>query len=148
MLRPILLLASLAQPLTVCACRSVVRCVTAALPNQWMSVDLLDKSMQVCRRRRRPHKSSAQLTHYTLRHYNSWDTEALRQALGWRLFSVDAMVCCRHWVLEASNDDSKWVTLRVHENDFALDKKGATFTWPVNSGNNRTACHRRAAAPD
>jgi len=69
-------------------------------------VDLKDKAVQV--------------THYTLRHYNSWDTEALR-----------------HWVLEGSNDGVKWVVLREHSNDWALDKKGATFTWPVNSGNNR-----------
>jgi hypothetical protein len=44
-----------------------------------------------------------------------------------------------NWVLEGSNDGVKWVILREHSNDWALDKKGATFTWPVNSGNNSAA---------
>jgi len=56
----------------------------------WFSVDLRDKRL-------RP-------THYTLRHYNSWDTEALR-----------------NWVFEASNDGQKWAVIKDHVNDAVRD---------------------------
>lgn len=80
--------------------RELVRCVTAAYPNMSFTVDLKDKRL-------RP-------SHYTLRHYNSWDTEALR-----------------NWVLEGSNDGVKWAVIKEHINDAGLDKKGITFTWPI-----------------
>lgn len=63
-----------------------VRCVTSATPNMWFQVDFKDKII-------RP-------SHYTIKHYNSWDTEALR-----------------NWVLEGSMDAQKWVLIKEHKND-------------------------------
>ena len=42
----------------------VVRCVTKADANAWFAIDFIDKFVAP--------------THYTLRHYSSWDTECLR----------------------------------------------------------------------
>jgi hypothetical protein len=44
------------------------RCVSSALENSWFVIDLKDREVNP--------------THYTLRHYASYDTEALRN---WRL---------------------------------------------------------------
>ncbi len=44
--------------------REVVRCVTKPEHGAWFAVNLIDKFVEA--------------THYTLRHYSSWDTEALR----------------------------------------------------------------------
>ena len=54
------------------------------------------------------------VTHYTLQHYATWDSEALR---------------C--WDLEASNDGRKWATLMQHKDDPSLDAKGKAVTWPL-----------------
>lgn len=94
---------SLAQdslPASSIAGQATVRCVTQARPNSWMKVDFKDYRV-------RP-------THYSLRHYSSWDTEALR-----------------FWNLEGSNDNDTWTTLSTHLNDTALDSKGDTHTWAV-----------------
>jgi len=48
--------------------RSAVRCVTKADPNAWIAVDFVDKWIVP--------------THYTIRHYTTWDTECVRS---WRL---------------------------------------------------------------
>ncbi|ETO35939.1 hypothetical protein RFI_01125, partial [Reticulomyxa filosa] len=55
-------------------------------------------------------------THYTLRHYLSWDTE-----------------CLRNWVIEVeeSLDGEKWLVLRQHNNDQALNAKGQSYTWAL-----------------
>ncbi len=53
---------------------------------------------------------------YTLKHYTSWDTEALRD-----------------WVLEGSNDKNNWTVLREHVGDTALNGKGSTHTWSVSA---------------
>ena len=66
--------------------RSVVRCVTKNIPNSWIAVEIEGQKIAP--------------TKYTLRHYSSWDTEALR---------------C--WIFEASNDGISWHTLRTHDKD-------------------------------
>jgi hypothetical protein len=80
--------------------RSLVRCVSMARPNMWFMADLKDKKVK--------------LTAYTLKHYNSWDSEALR-----------------NWRFEGSNDGISWEMLKNHVNDAALNAKGATFTWKI-----------------
>ena len=80
--------------------RSVVRCVSLPQPKQWFCVDLRDKRIAP--------------THYTLRHYDTYDSEALRT-----------------WQLQGSNDGVTWDILRQHFNDKGLDRKGATYTWPI-----------------
>ncbi|MES1910768.1 MAG: hypothetical protein MHM6MM_003301 [Cercozoa sp. M6MM] len=66
--------------------RVPVRCVTDAADGNFFQVSLKNVMIQP--------------THYTLRHYSSWDVEALRS-----------------WRLEASNDGETWTVLRVHSND-------------------------------
>lgn len=80
--------------------RESLRCVTQPIPNQWFQIDLIEHCVVP--------------THYTLRHYSSWDTEALR-----------------NWKLEGSKDGVTWVTLREHVNDASLCKKGQAFTWEI-----------------
>eukprot|EP01006_Ploeotia_vitrea_P052211 TRINITY_DN67660_c9_g12_i2.p1 TRINITY_DN67660_c9_g12~~TRINITY_DN67660_c9_g12_i2.p1 ORF type:complete len:1039 (+),score=601.97 TRINITY_DN67660_c9_g12_i2:75-3191(+) len=89
-------------PLSSVVGRECVRCVTTSNPMSWFRVDFLDKRVMP--------------TMYTLRHYASWDTEALR-----------------HWRFEGSVDGSTWDVLREHVNDASLDKKGATYTWPLDA---------------
>lgn len=56
-------------------------------------------------------------THYSLKHYSSWDTEALRS-----------------WRFEGSLDGgSSYVQLKVHEWDTSFNGKGSTKTWTVDS---------------
>ncbi|ETO08686.1 hypothetical protein RFI_28701 [Reticulomyxa filosa] len=66
----------------------------------WISIDLKDTKMY--------------LSHYTLRHYNSWDTEALR-----------------FLVLEGSDDGVAWIPLRQHAGDKALRKARMAHTLSV-----------------
>lgn len=80
----------------------VVRCCTKPQVNSWFELDF--RRYRVCP------------THYALRHYASWDTEALRT-----------------WVLDGSEDGIDWVRLSSIENDTSLDKAGATHTWPVSA---------------
>lgn len=49
-----------------------------------------------------------------MRHYSSWDTEALRS-----------------WNFEGSNDGSRWTLIGRHVDDKSLNKTGQAFTWPV-----------------
>jgi len=74
------------MPASAICGRELVRCVTMAKPNQWFSIDLKDK--QAC------------VSEYTIKHYDSWDTEALR-----------------NWRFEGSNDGNVWILLREHVND-------------------------------
>ena len=54
-------------------------------------------------------------TAYLLRHYSSWDTEALR---------------C--WVLEAATEENgEWTVLSEHKDDTHLKEKGAWHIWPL-----------------
>eukprot|EP01083_Nonionella_stella_P159539 520531_1 len=80
--------------------RTTVRCVTQETKCAYMMINLLGIRIK--------------LTHYTLRHYSSWDTEALR-----------------NWDLEASHDGKLWCVLRAHKDDQSLYKKGQAVTWPV-----------------
>lgn len=91
--------------------RISVRCVTQPLENSWMKIDL--KNFYVVP------------THYALRHYISWDTEALR-----------------NWILEASFDGHSWQTLRAHRNDSALNHKGAVATWELRAKGAKYRCFR------
>ena len=89
-------------PLSAAVGRELVRCVTTPVRNSWFVFELVDLSL--C------------LTAYTLRHYNSWDTE-----------------CLRHWTLEGGNDSLQgpWELIIAHVNDTSLSKKGQTHTWTV-----------------
>jgi hypothetical protein len=82
--------------------RSVVRCVTKASKNSWFAVDLISCYL-------RP-------THYTLRHYSSWDTE-----------------CVRSWLFQGSKDGVAWVNLKAHVNDPAISTAGGTHTWALDA---------------
>ncbi len=70
-----------------------VRCVTRALANSWVQINL--------------HGVRLKLSHYTVRHYSTWDLEALR-----------------FWRIEASNDGISWTILRQHDNDTSLHGAG------------------------
>jgi len=85
--------------------KTTVRCVSEAKPGQWCCFDLLDH--RVCP------------THYTIRHYSSFDTE-----------------CLRNWQFQGSNDSSdglngRWDVIMDHRNDTGLEGRGASFTWTV-----------------
>ena len=81
--------------------REAVRCVSKREPNCWFAFDLLNRS--VCP------------TRYQIRHYSSWETEALQ-----------------NWRFEGSNDGNNWVTITNHKDDRTLQAKGqiATFNIP------------------
>jgi hypothetical protein len=100
-------LANDSQPASAIVGNEVVRCVTAARAHSWFALDFGERSIAP--------------THYTLRHYNSWDTEALRT-----------------WTFEASVDGQNWVILRSHLDDTSLNAKGATHTWNLTSENTPT----------
>lgn len=80
--------------------RRSIRFTTKPVKDSWVEFDFKDQRIS--------------LSAYTLKHYNSWDTEALR-----------------NWVLEGSNDRKQWDVLRSHDNDTSLSKKGASKTWSV-----------------
>jgi hypothetical protein len=80
--------------------QDVVRCVTKAEPKSWFVIDLINVTVRA--------------TAYTLRHYSSWDTEAVR-----------------NWVFQGSLDGESWTTLRDHVEDTGLEGKGATKTWTI-----------------
>ena len=79
----------------------VVRFVTRAAPNSWVQFDFGQYRVAP--------------THYALRHYASWDTEALRS-----------------WTLEGSEDGTTWCLLSMVQNDASLNQRGATHTWATN----------------
>lgn len=90
------------MPASAIAGNEVVRCCTKPLPNSWFEVDFQQYRVAP--------------THYSLRHYSSWDVEALRS-----------------WVLEGSTDGLGWHVLSRIEKDASLDRKGDTQTWPVDN---------------
>jgi hypothetical protein len=53
-------------------------------------------------------------THYSLRHFSSSDTDALR-----------------NWVLEGSNDSLTWNTIKEHANDKTLQSAGQWGVWAL-----------------
>eukprot|EP01084_Bolivina_argentea_P100315 180137_1 len=90
------------QPLSALVGRLTTRTVTKPHQRSWMCVNLKTIKMKP--------------THYTLKHYNSWDTEALR-----------------YWNLEGSNDGNSWTPIRQHMDDRALRKAGCSHTWAVDT---------------
>jgi len=90
------------QPLSALVGRLQTRCVTKPHQRSWMQINTKDVKIKV--------------SHYTLRHYNSWDTEALR-----------------YWNLEGSNDGQSWIPIRQHMDDRALRKAGMAHTWAVDT---------------
>ena len=84
--------------------RKSVRCVTKSLKHAWIVIDFHDYAI----------KPSG----YTLRHYASWDTEALR-----------------NWKLEGSLDGETWTVIRKHNNDESLRFKGQSYTWSLRNIN-------------
>eukprot|EP01083_Nonionella_stella_P046664 124921_1 len=89
------------EPAKACVGRACVRCVTTASGEAFFAVKFRNHFV-------RP-------THYSVKHYSSWDTETLR-----------------NWNFQASNDNQTWVTLREHHSDISLNIKGDTHTWSVN----------------
>jgi len=90
------------QPLSALVGRLQTRCVTKPHQRSWMQINTKEVKIKV--------------SHYTLRHYNSWDTEALR-----------------YWNLEGSNDGQSWIPIRQHMDDRALRKAGMSHTWAVDT---------------
>ena len=96
-------LAADSAPLTAVVGRDLVRCVTEPKRNSWMMIDFQNIKITP--------------SHYTLKHYSSFETE-----------------CLRNWRLEGSNDsrtgrDGSWTTIFTHTNDMGIIGKGATHTW-------------------
>ena len=91
--------------------RTLGRCVCMAEKNNWFLVDF--RNLYI-----RP-------THYTLKHYDSWDTE-----------------CLRNWYLEGSNDMKKFKILKEHKKDKSLFGKGSTHTWPIDTKGKRYRAFR------
>lgn len=85
--------------------RDCVRCVTTPSKDSWFTVDFVRYTI-------RP-------THYALRHYASFDREALR-----------------NWVFEGSNNGKKWTALSKHVNDSSLYRKGQVHVFPVRKAKN------------
>lgn len=81
--------------------RSAERCISSRAEGSWFSVDL-GAAVDLM-----PNK-------YTLRHYGSFDLEALR-----------------YWALQGSEDGVKWINLRVHVNDKSLERKGQSCSWDL-----------------
>jgi hypothetical protein len=88
------------QPKSAIVGREAVRCVSQPNQDQWFVIDFLERRIV-------PSK-------YTLRHYSSYDTEALR-----------------NWNLEGSTDGTNWVCLRAHRDDLSLQKKGQAITFEI-----------------
>ena len=85
--------------------KQAVRCATDGVERGYITIDLKDVYVKPAK--------------YSLRHYISWDTEALRT-----------------WELHGSNGtrpgkQPEWLILKKHSNDKSLAKKGATKTWGI-----------------
>eukprot|EP01083_Nonionella_stella_P002655 7599_1 len=94
------------QPIESICGRSLVRCVTTPVKQAWMMLEFEHIYVDV--------------TRYTIKHYATWDTEALRE-----------------WNFEGSNDGATWDLLVAHRQDTSLAKIGATATWTVDSQGRR-----------
>eukprot|EP01084_Bolivina_argentea_P250941 420657_1 len=80
--------------------RDAVRCLCDEDANGYIIIDF--KTLKI-----KP-------TAYTLRHYISWDIEALR-----------------NWNFEGSNNGIDWTIIKQHKNDENLNKKGKSYTWKI-----------------
>eukprot|EP01083_Nonionella_stella_P306502 1073693_1 len=88
------------QPLSALVGRTTTRCLTQPQRGAWMCIDLKTVSIN--------------LTHYTLKHYATWDSEALR-----------------NWNLDGSKDGKSWTLISEHIDDHALHQAGSTHTWEL-----------------
>eukprot|EP01083_Nonionella_stella_P143759 447458_1 len=79
--------------------RECVRCMTNNTQPSFMALDI--KPIVI------------KLTHYTLKHHNSFHA------------------ALTSWTLEGSNDGSKWTVLSIHIADSSLRRPGDTMTWPI-----------------
>eukprot|EP01084_Bolivina_argentea_P005921 11196_1 len=82
-----------------------VRCFTDNRKKSWFMIDLLNVDVK--------------LTHYSLRHYVSQNTN-----------------CLRNWILEGSTNSTNgingdWQVLSLHKNDKSLNRKGDTHKWEI-----------------
>ncbi len=90
------------KPLSSLVGRDTIRCILDEQRGAWFSIDFGDLRISP--------------TNYSLRHYSSWNIEALR-----------------NWILEGSIDGIKWTTIKKHINDGELNGKGKSFTWTINN---------------
>eukprot|EP01084_Bolivina_argentea_P060499 110532_1 len=89
------------KPLSCLVGRDAVRFILTEQAGAWFSIDFLD--LRICP------------TNYSLKHYSSWNIEALR-----------------NWIFEGSIDGTKWTTIKRHTADASLKTKSAAHTWSVN----------------
>eukprot|EP01083_Nonionella_stella_P033085 90584_1 len=82
--------------------RKAVRLISKAIQNAAFIIDFTSTQYQISP------------THYTLRHYESWDAEAIR-----------------NWQFCGSNDGIQWTVLKQHNNDTSLKTRGQSCTWPI-----------------
>ncbi|ETO30599.1 hypothetical protein RFI_06520 [Reticulomyxa filosa] len=87
-------------PLSALCGGASVRCVTKHYQKSWIIIDLKDIKMH--------------LSYYTLRHYNSWDKEALR-----------------FLVLKGSDYGMAWIPLATTCGRQSVSKAGIVIQWPV-----------------
>eukprot|EP01084_Bolivina_argentea_P242609 406942_1 len=99
------------QPSDAICGRESVRCVTRPSEQQWFTINF--RCLYIIP------------THYSLRHYSTWNTEALR-----------------NWILEGSFDGNTWLILRTHRNDTSLDHRGAMATWEIKAKGAKYKCFR------
>jgi len=104
-------------PLATAVGREAVRCVTKPAENSWMAFDFGQVKIKP--------------THYMLRHYSSWDTEALR-----------------FWIFEGSRDGQNWQQIKRHDNDGSLSKAGQMYTWKVSSNSYYSQFRIRMLGPN
>ncbi len=104
-------------PVSAAVGRDVVRCVTKPLPDSWFLFDF-GEAMTIA------------ATHYAVRHYSSWDAEAIRN---WR-FEASTEPAAK-----ATAGPQYWTTLSEHVNDVSLDRKGAVHTWMLPAGASQRA---------
>ena len=76
------------------------RCLCDEKVNAWWYIDFRNVKI-------RP-------TNYTLRHYTSWNIEALAK-----------------WQFQGSDDGETWTTIKEHINDDSLKEKDGSYTWDI-----------------
>ncbi|MES1908206.1 MAG: hypothetical protein MHM6MM_001184 [Cercozoa sp. M6MM] len=87
--------------------RTTSRIVTGNMENNWVKFQL--------------HGFAVKVTHYAIRHYRSFDTEALR-----------------NWALEGFNEEtSTWNVLSVHKNDCTITHRSQWYIFGANQSTER-----------
>ena len=90
------------KPISAICGKELVRCVTQEKANAFWMLDFKDMKVR--------------LDAYTLKHYASWNIEALR-----------------NWKVEGKNPDGKWRLIAEYTKDASLKGKGGTATFKVQS---------------